>query len=422
MTASPSLDSLLAVLAESDVEFIVVGMLAAVAQGAPITTHDIDIVHRRTPDNVAKLIDVLVHRLDARYRGHYKHVLRPTAEILMEPGHSLLQTSMGPLDVLGAIEGGRDYDALLPRAIRIELSGHPLHVLNLPTLIELKRESKREKDRIALPILEETLRRATKRPEPQRTSAWRAHPLCAPAATMPDRFWGPEQFDPTAWRELAALLSPGAEIAAILDALGDASDCIDVGGGTGLITQAIANRMPVLVIEPAAEQRAHLPPNIMVRAGRIEALPLHDGTYDASVATWVLQYTDDPMRAVSELARVARRTVVIVQAAPGNDLVDIWNLEATIAGQPHAHHGYLLSGAAELLEREGFDVTLERVGVAVSSPAGAHALADTFVRMHFSAHPKRAEMLAATEPVIAKHLATKGMVNDDAVVLRAVRS
>jgi hypothetical protein len=47
--ASPSLESLLATLATSDVEFIVVGMLAAVAQGAPVTTHDLDIVHRRTP-------------------------------------------------------------------------------------------------------------------------------------------------------------------------------------------------------------------------------------------------------------------------------------------------------------------------------------------------------------------------------------
>ena len=79
--ASPSLESLLATLATSDVEFIVVGMLAAVAQGAPVTTHDLDIVHRRTPENVARLIDLLVNKLDARYRGR-PDVLRPTAEIL----------------------------------------------------------------------------------------------------------------------------------------------------------------------------------------------------------------------------------------------------------------------------------------------------------------------------------------------------
>jgi hypothetical protein len=157
--ASPSLESLLETLATSDVEFIVVGLLAAVAQGAPVTTHDLDIVHRRTPDNIAKLVDVLVNKLDARYRGR-TDLLRPTAEILAGPGHSLLKTSLGPLDVLGAIEGGRDYDALLPSSRRIEISEHPVYVLGLATLIELKRTSTRLKDQLVLPILEETLRQS----------------------------------------------------------------------------------------------------------------------------------------------------------------------------------------------------------------------------------------------------------------------
>ncbi len=161
--ASPSLESLLETLATSDVEFIVVGLLAAVAQGAPVTTHDLDIVHRRTPENVAKLADVLVNKLDARYRGR-TDVPRPTIEILAGTGHSLLKTSLGPLDVLGAIEGGRDYDALLPASQRIEISGHPVHVLGLSTLIELKRDSTRLKDQLVLPILEETLRQSRGEP------------------------------------------------------------------------------------------------------------------------------------------------------------------------------------------------------------------------------------------------------------------
>jgi hypothetical protein len=92
---SPSLETLLQTLAASDVELIVVGMLAAVAQGAPVTTHDLDIVHRRTPDNIARLLAVLGD-LDARYRGHGEKVLRPTAETLSSLGHSLLQTRLGP--------------------------------------------------------------------------------------------------------------------------------------------------------------------------------------------------------------------------------------------------------------------------------------------------------------------------------------
>lgn len=87
-------------------------------------------------------------------------VLRPTAEILAGPGHSLLKASLGPLDVLGAIEGGRDYEALLPTSRRIEISGYPVYVLGVATLIELKRESTRLKDQLVLPVLEETLRQS----------------------------------------------------------------------------------------------------------------------------------------------------------------------------------------------------------------------------------------------------------------------
>lgn len=154
---SPALQSLLATLAESKVELIVVGGLAAVAQGAPITTHDLDIVHRRTPENISRLVDVL-SRLDARYRGH-ADVKRPTAEILAGKGHSLLMTNAGPLDVLGEIEGGRDYDVLLPDSIEIEVGGNPVRVLKLETIVALKRQSTHPKDQRMLPLLEAALRR-----------------------------------------------------------------------------------------------------------------------------------------------------------------------------------------------------------------------------------------------------------------------
>ena len=56
--ASPpqSLTTLLARLAASGTEFLLVGGLAAVSQGAPLTTTDVDVVHRREPDNVARLL------------------------------------------------------------------------------------------------------------------------------------------------------------------------------------------------------------------------------------------------------------------------------------------------------------------------------------------------------------------------------
>jgi hypothetical protein len=45
--SAADLQALLARLCEAGVEFIIVGGAAAVMQGAPITTNDLDIVHRR---------------------------------------------------------------------------------------------------------------------------------------------------------------------------------------------------------------------------------------------------------------------------------------------------------------------------------------------------------------------------------------
>jgi predicted nucleotidyltransferase len=153
------LTTLLSRLAAASIEFVLVGGLAAVAQGAPITTHDVDIVHRRAPENVDRLLTFLAS-IDARYRGRPNHeVLRPTPSALLGPGHSLLMTALGPLDVLGAIEEGRAFADLIPHAIEIDVAGNAVHVLGLPMLVALKRKSTHPKDRYTLAVLEETLRR-----------------------------------------------------------------------------------------------------------------------------------------------------------------------------------------------------------------------------------------------------------------------
>ena len=240
-------------------------------------------------------------------------------------------------------------------------------------------------------------------------SRWWDHPLCGPPP-WPARFWGPESLDPAAWRELAAARDPSAEIAALLAALADATDVVDVGGGDGLLARAIAGRMPLTIVEPSAEQRAHLPAGMTALAGRAEAIPLPDRAADAAIATWVLQYCDDPLRAIDELARVARRRVAIVQAAPGNDLVAIYNREAAVAGRPPAHHGWLLAHAAERLEAAGFTVTLAHVAITAHGISG-----DALARLHFSGHPRRADMVDLTAPLIQSTL------RDDGVLLVASR-
>ena len=164
--ASPpqSLTTLLARLAASGTDFLLVGGLAAVAQGAPLSTVDVDVVHRRDPANVTRLLAFL-ESVDARYRGRPPgQVLRPTREALLGAGHHLLTTDLGPLDLLGAIEGGRDHPSLLPEAVTVTVEGQPVRVVRLETLAELKRGAVDPKGRLILAILEETIRKKAEAP------------------------------------------------------------------------------------------------------------------------------------------------------------------------------------------------------------------------------------------------------------------
>jgi hypothetical protein len=162
--ASPpaELTTLLSELAASGAEFLLVGGLAAVAQGAPLTTQDVDIVHRRTAENVDRLLAFL-SSISARYREQLGAPIPPSRQALLGPRHNLLMTDLGPLDVLGAIEGGRGYEELVPDAAVIPLGTHSIHVQRLATLADLKRGSTTEKDKLTLAILEATLDRGRSR-------------------------------------------------------------------------------------------------------------------------------------------------------------------------------------------------------------------------------------------------------------------
>lgn len=139
------------------VDFILVGGLAAVLNGAPVNTFDVDIVHSREPANVDRLLNVL-KSLDAVFRLQPERRLQPTAAHLSGPEHLNLITRCGPLDVLGTIGSGLAYEDLLPRSHQIDIGGGTrIQILDLETLIALKESLGGEKDRAVLPVLRRTL-------------------------------------------------------------------------------------------------------------------------------------------------------------------------------------------------------------------------------------------------------------------------
>ncbi len=153
---SLDLPGMLEVLTRHGVEFIVVGGVWATLHGAPVMTFDLDIVHLRSADNIARLVEAL-EELDAIFRTHPRRITPKTSH-LETSGHQLLRTSKGALDVLGSLDGGRTYEDLLEHTLVFEAEdGMRLRLLELPELIEIKSRAGRPKDLAVLPTLRGTL-------------------------------------------------------------------------------------------------------------------------------------------------------------------------------------------------------------------------------------------------------------------------
>ncbi len=123
-------------LGDASVEVIVVGMAAGILQGVPTTTRDLDIVHRRTPENVERLVGVL--RDIGAVARHDSSRIQPNASHLIGPGHILTETRFGDLDCLGALDGNRTYEDLLNTTVVLDFEGRPLRVLELRELVAIK--------------------------------------------------------------------------------------------------------------------------------------------------------------------------------------------------------------------------------------------------------------------------------------------
>lgn len=144
-------------LDRNGVEFILVGGLSAVLQGAPVNTFDVDVVHARDPQNVERILRAL-ESLDACYRIQPERRVRPNASHLSSAGHQSLMTIYGWFDMLGHIGKGRTYEGLLNHTVEIDLGeGLKVRLLDLETLIAVKEEVGGEKDLAVLPTLRSTL-------------------------------------------------------------------------------------------------------------------------------------------------------------------------------------------------------------------------------------------------------------------------
>jgi SAM-dependent methyltransferase len=121
-------------------------------------------------------------------------------------------------------------------------------------------------------------------------------------------------------------------------ALLDAAACgagvktLDVGTGTGTVAAAAVKRGCVVTAvdaEPEMVQwAAAAVPEATVLPAILPELPFADGTFDATVANFVINHVGDPRAAVAELCRVTRtggRVAVTIWPSPPPPLQMLWH-------------------------------------------------------------------------------------------------
>ncbi|MCB9895251.1 MAG: hypothetical protein H6839_12435 [Planctomycetes bacterium] len=145
---------LLETLAKSQVEFIIVGGIAAAFHGSARSTNDVDVVYRRTPENMRRVASAL-EPIHPRLRGAPKEIpFLFDAKTIQRGLNFTLSTDLGDIDLLGQVTGGGSYDDLLSHSTVTEVLGISCRCVDIETLIALKRAAGRRKDFEAIAELE----------------------------------------------------------------------------------------------------------------------------------------------------------------------------------------------------------------------------------------------------------------------------
>ncbi len=144
----PDLLPLISVLAEHEVDFVVIGGAAGAVHGSSYPTYDLDISYARDPDNLERLARAL-QSLGATLRGAPKDVpFILDARTLREGANFTFDTRLGPLDALGDPAGAPPYDRLRADAEIVTLAGFAVRVASLDHLIRMKETASRPKDKL----------------------------------------------------------------------------------------------------------------------------------------------------------------------------------------------------------------------------------------------------------------------------------
>lgn len=146
--------AILKALSASEVDFVVIGGIAAVAHGSAYVTQDFDICYARTPVNLERLAGALAP-FHPRLRGAPVDLpFHLDAATLRGGLNFTLTTDLGDIDLMGEIAGFSSYEEVAAGSETLELYGVSCRILTLEELIRSKRAAGRPKDMLLLSELE----------------------------------------------------------------------------------------------------------------------------------------------------------------------------------------------------------------------------------------------------------------------------
>ncbi|WP_433701037.1 class I SAM-dependent methyltransferase [Nocardiopsis sp. CA-288880] len=264
------------------------------------------------------------------------------------------------------------------------------------------------------------------------------HPALGPRDLLPDRFRGPRRVTGDGWVGFATRLERGEELSLVQSLMAANRHVLDVGGGIGELSRAVAARIGhCTTVEPHAQLVESMrdeaaEAGVSVFAGTAEDLPFPDASFDAVYGAWVLPFVDDVGKAVTEMVRVCdpdapEAKIVLIVGGADSEVLGLFNdVCAPVSGDPRDHHGYLLATAARLLAERGFgEFSLHRTEASVrfaeEEPAKRAAEAATVLTdFWYQLHPGADEVRAALEPALERHFAARPHgIGDQGAVLVA---
>lgn len=133
-------------LARHEVDFVLVGGMAAQTHGNTRMTSDVDLIPEPDPQNLARLAEAL-RALEARVLNPGHEDLEIDAAMLPRATIWQLATPHGDVDVLHEAPGAAPYDQLRERALVIALGDVQIQVAGRDDLIRMKLARGRPVDR-----------------------------------------------------------------------------------------------------------------------------------------------------------------------------------------------------------------------------------------------------------------------------------